>query len=74
MPIIDTHNRPMTRGIQLKMNQQKQNLVIDKNKLVVRKKILIPKSIPNQECYQRYCELKRQQFLAFNKSFHGFSR
>ena len=64
----------MTRGIQLKMNQQKQNLVIDKNKLVVRKKILIPKSIADQASYQGYKDRKKDQFFHFNKKFHGYSR
>ena len=64
----------MTRGIQHKMNQQKQNLVIDKNKLVVRKKIIIPKSIGNQHSYTQYRSLKNQQYLRFNQKFHGYFR
>lgn len=64
----------MTRGIQMQMNQQKQNLVIDKNKLVVRKKIIIPTSLANQPSYQKYSGLKRKQFLRFNQKFHGFFR
>jgi hypothetical protein len=64
----------MTRGIQMQMNQQKQNLVIDKNKLVVRKKIIIPTSKTNQPSYQHYSQLKNNQFLRFNKEFYGYFR
>lgn len=64
----------MTRGIQLQMNQQKQNLVIDKNKLVVRKKIIIPRSTGNQPSYQQYKTLKHQQFMRFDQKGHGYFR
>ena len=58
----------------MQMNQQKQNLVIDKNKLVIKKKIIIPRSTGNQLSYQKYSDLKKQQFLRFDEKFHGYFR
>lgn len=62
----------MTRGIENKMNEQKQNLIIDKQKLVKKKNISIPMSEMNHPSYSMYQSLKKTQTQTFEENIRGF--
>lgn len=72
IPVPETHNRPLTRGIEIRMNEQKQNLIIDKDKLVVRKKIIIPSSLTDQPSFKLYRDFKKKQFDKYKKTSRGY--
>lgn len=70
--MTETQNRPMTRGIENKMNEQKQNLIINKQELVKKKNISIPKSEMNDPSYSIYSEIKKNQNKLFQENHKGF--
>lgn len=62
----------MTRGIENKMIEQKQNLIIDKQELVKKKNISIPMSQNNHPSYSIYCQIKKNQTKLFQDTHKGF--
>ena len=62
----------MTRGIENKMNEQKQNLIIDKQKLVKKKNISIPISEMNHPSYLIFKSIKKNQTQEFDEINKGF--
>jgi hypothetical protein len=62
----------MTRGIENKMNEQRQNLIINKQELVKKKNISIPMSKINDPSYSIYSQIKKNQNKLFQENHKGF--